>query len=89
VLEINQRRRFFQRIEKELDYAYEKHPGKSWSRHEFHSIVLEEFEEMWDDIKTDKPLDVLLKELVQVAAMCFRYAETGEMGKVIDKPALP
>jgi len=90
VQERNQRRkRFFQKIEEELDRAYKKHPGKSWSRHEFHSIVLEEFEEMWDDIKTDKPLDVLLKEIVQVAAMCFRYAETGEMGKVIDKPALP
>ena len=90
MLEINQRRRrFFQRIEKELDYAYEKHGTEPWSRHEFFAILLEEVDELWDDIKSDESLETLIKELVQVAAMCFRYAETGEMGKVIDKPALP
>jgi NTP pyrophosphatase (non-canonical NTP hydrolase) len=90
VIEVNQRRRrFFQMIEKELDRAYEKHSAEPWSRHEFYAILLEEVDELWDDIKSDQPLSVALKELVQVAAMCFRYAETGEMGKVIDKPTLP
>lgn len=64
------------RIAAELDRAYAKHGTAPWSRHEFHSIILEEFEEMWDDIKSDAPLDVLDKEIVQVAAMCFRYFET-------------
>lgn len=76
-------------IEKELDRAYEKHGTQSWSRHEFHSILLEEADELWDDIKADTSLEILLKELVQVASMCFRFAETGEMGKVIDKSTLP
>ena len=90
VIEVNQRRRrFFQMIEKELDHAYEKHGTEPWSRHEFFAILLEEVDELWDDIKSDESLETLIKELVQVAAMCFRYAETGEMGKVIDKPALP
>ena len=90
VIEVNQRRRrFFQMIEKELDHAYEKHSAAPWSRHEFYAILLEEVDELWDDIKDDKPLESVIKELVQVAAMCARYAETGEMGKVIDKPLLP
>jgi len=70
-------------VKDELDRAYAKHGEEPWSRHEFYAILLEEVDELWDDIKADKPLDLMLKELVQVAAMCLRYAETGDMQKVV------
>lgn len=74
---------FLTRVKEELDRAYDKHGREPWSRHEFYAILLEEVEEMWDDIKADKPLEVMLKELIQVTAMCLRYAETGDMAKVV------
>lgn len=74
---------FLTRVKEELDRAYDKHGREPWSRHEFYAILLEEVEEMWDDIKADKPLEVVLKELIQVTAMCVRYAETGDMAKAV------
>ncbi len=83
---INERRQFFMRlIEEELDRAYEKHGTEAWARHQFYAILLEEVDELWDNIKNDRPLDVVLDEMVQVAAMCVRYAETGQMGARLDK----
>lgn len=69
---------FFGAMAKELDYAYAKHGKELWGRHEFASILREEFDELWDDIKADAPTEQLLMEVVQVAAMCLRYAETGD-----------
>lgn len=34
--------------------------------------------ELWGAIKDDEPDDRLLEEIIQVAAMCFRYVETGD-----------
>ena len=65
-------------MERELDHAYAKHGKRTWSRHEFFGIIKEEFDEMWDEIKKDAPTEELMKEIVQVAAMCLRYAETGD-----------
>ena len=36
----------------------------------------EEVDEVWDDVKSNAPQDQLMAEVVQVAAMCVRYAET-------------
>ena len=77
------RSRFVKLVTSELDRAYAKHGDEPWSRHEFYAILLEEVDELWDDIKADKPLDLVMKELVQVAAMCLRYAETGEMADML------
>lgn len=66
------------RISAELDHAYKKHGRDPWGRHEFYAILKEEVDELWDDIKADAPTENVLKELAQVAAMCFRYAETGD-----------
>jgi hypothetical protein len=70
------RKEFFNQISAELDRAYAKHGRGQWGRHEFYGIIAEEFDEMWADIKSDAPQDVLEKEIVQVAAMCMRYLET-------------
>lgn len=64
------------RIARELDRAYAKHGRDQWGRHEWYAILLEEVEEVWDAVKRDLPTEELEKELVQVAAMCFRYYET-------------
>lgn len=66
------------RLSDELKRAYEKHGCEPWGRHEFYAILLEEVEEVWDAIKRDLPQAELEKEIVQVAAMCFRYFETGD-----------
>lgn len=67
-----------QAIRGELDHAYRKHGRDPWGRHEFYAILLEEVEELWAEIKSDAPQEKVLAELRQVAAMCFRYAETGD-----------
>ena len=77
------RDRFIGIVTAELDRAYAKHGEEPWSRHEFYAILKEEVDELWDDIKADEPMDKLLKELVQVTAMCLRYAETGDMKDVM------
>ena len=63
-------------IEAELEAAYAKHGRKPWSRHEFHSILLEEMDEMWDDIKANAPAAQLEKEIRQIGAVVIRYLET-------------
>lgn len=42
-----------------------------------YGILLEEVDEVWKDIKRDAPSEELLAEIVQAAAMCIRYCETG------------
>jgi NTP pyrophosphatase (non-canonical NTP hydrolase) len=70
------RQKFMDAIAAELDKAYTKHGMEQWGRHEFYAILLEEVDEVWDDVKHNSPQEQLMAEVVQVAAMCFRYAET-------------
>ena len=63
---------------KELDRAYAKHGKRLWGRHEFYAILLEEVDEAWENIKADGPRDELVKEIIQIAAMCVRYLEIGD-----------
>lgn len=73
----HKRKELVTKISAELDRAYAKHGRKQWSKHEFYGVLLEEVDELWNDIKSDTPQSQVLEELVQVAAMCFRYYETG------------
>lgn len=73
-----EREALFERISEELDRAYSKHGRDPWGRHEFYAILLEEVDELWEAIKRDEPQERVYAELVQVAAMCFRYVETGD-----------
>lgn len=70
------RRQFLEAMFAELAHAYAKHGSGLWSRHEFFGVIREEIDELWDAIKTDAPTEEVLKEAMQVAAMCLRYAET-------------
>lgn len=72
------RKEAFDRIARELDHAYAKHGAAPWGRHEFYGVLREEFDELWDAIKEDQPINNVLAELIQVAAMCVRYYETGD-----------
>lgn len=65
-------------ISEELDKAYRKHGAEQWGRHEFYAILKEEVDELWDAIKGDEPQERVLEEAIDVAAMCFRYMETGD-----------
>jgi hypothetical protein len=68
----------YQRILAELARAYEKHDRLPWGRHEFYAILREEVDELWDAIKADEPQGRVLAEAVQVAAVVFRYMQTGD-----------
>ena len=65
-------------VEKQLQYALNKHGKEPWSRHEFYGILREEFEEVWEAIKLDQPVGLLNKEIYQVMAVCKRYLEIGD-----------
>ena len=75
---LTRRQELVSRITNELDRAYAKHGQLPWGRHEFYGILKEEVDELWDAIKGDLPYEDVVKELVQVAAMCVRYYETGD-----------
>ena len=77
------RETLFRDIGAELDRAYAKHGREPWGRHEFYGILKEEVDELWDAIKADAPQAEVLAELRQVAAMCFRYYETGDRYRVV------
>lgn len=65
-------------ISKGLAKAYAKHGRDSWGRHEMYGILLEEFDELWDEIKTDAPQERVLEEIVDIAVVLFRYWQTGD-----------
>jgi hypothetical protein len=73
---LKRRTKFFKAIETELQRAYNKHGAPQWGRHEWYGITLEEFDEAFDDIRSNAPQEQLMAEVVQIAAMCVRYAET-------------
>ena len=72
------RQQMMDAIASELDHAYAKHGRDQWGRHEFYAILLEEVDELKDAIWKDRPMSELLAEARQVAAMVFRYVETGD-----------
>lgn len=88
VREEDARSQFWRAVCAEIDHAYAKHGREPWGRHEFFAIMREEVDEVWDDVKADSPTEALLKEVVQVAAMCLRYAETGDRYRGAH-PAIP
>lgn len=62
----------------QLDRAYEKHGAEQWGRHEFYGVLKEEVDELWDAIKGDLPMEEVVAEALQVAAVVFRYLESGD-----------
>lgn len=77
---------FMQLVHEELERAYAKHGRDPWGRHEFYAILLEEVDELWDAIKANRPDADVHAEMVQVAAMCFRFWETGDRYAVQKEP---
>jgi hypothetical protein len=66
-------------VEAALDYAYAKHGRDPWGRHEFFGVLYEEMQkELGDAIFADEPIEHVLEEAIQVAAVCIRYLETGD-----------
>lgn len=69
----------------ELDRATALHGRGTGSAHESHSVLREEFEELWDEVKKggSEPRDFerMRKEAIQVAAMGLRFVRD-----VVDSP---
>jgi predicted esterase len=63
-------------VARELARARTVHPRPFASAHEAASIVREEHDEFWDEVKLkDRNSLAMLKELTHLAAMCQRTAE--------------
>jgi len=63
-------------VKNELERARNKHHGTQHSLHEGYAVILEEVDEFWDIVKSQRPDPVhAIEELVQIAAMCQRTAE--------------
>lgn len=57
----------------EVVRAKGKHPRDFSSPHEAHSVIEEEFDEFWDEVKAQKhDHNGMRTELIQTAAMCVR-----------------
>jgi hypothetical protein len=66
---------FLSLVAAELAKARAKHRS-IYSLHEGYAVVLEELDELWDEVRAQEvSRERVLKELVQVAAMCQRFAE--------------
>lgn len=64
-------------VSKELKSARSKH-GNMKSIHEGYAVILEELDEVWDEVKkksSERDMENLLKEIIQVAAMAQKMAE--------------
>lgn len=67
---------FQELVAAELLRARSKHPALQTTLHEGYGVLLEEVDEVWDLVKSQRPDPLnLLKELVHVAAMAQRFAE--------------
>lgn len=75
---ILKRQEIFDLISTELERAYKKHNANQWSWHEFYGILLEEVEEVWSEIKQGGTKEDIVKEIIQVAAVCIRHLEIGD-----------
>ena len=64
------------RVAEELKRARSMHKGMN-SAHEAYSVILEELDEFWDEVKKKRErrdTDAMGKELIQIAAMAIRAA---------------
>lgn len=70
-------------IRLEVVRAIVKHPKPLVSLHEAHSVIREEFDEFWDEVKKQRPdPNKVREELIQTAAMCLRA-----IFEVLDNPS--
>lgn len=69
---------FLKKVIDEYNRASELYP-KFHSYHEGYAVLLEELDELWEQVKytkfTNGYSEPMEKELVQVTAMCLRFAE--------------
>jgi hypothetical protein len=68
--------RFLDAMENELNEAMGAHPPIN-STHEGYSVILEELDEFWDEVKrkrAERDSGAMYAELVQIAAMAARTA---------------
>ena len=60
-------------VQIELERALDRFPALN-SFHEGYSVILEELDELWEEIKKKKPSEIdMRKEACQVAAMALRF----------------
>lgn len=62
-------------VQEELGRAREKF-GPMRGPHEGYAVILEEFDELWDEVRRHEHNKALLRrEAIQVAAMALRFVE--------------
>lgn len=73
-----------QEVLRELQSAVEKYKPFN-SAHEGFSIMNEEVDEMWDEVKKDDP-ERAIEEAIQVAAMAIRFIKDIRTNRNLNKP---
>ena len=64
-------------VRDELMRAYSKHGSPGWTHHEFYAVLLEEVDELWEEVKKQQRDEGrIVREMIQIAAMCVRHFET-------------
>jgi hypothetical protein len=67
-------KRVLRMVEDELVRGWTKHPTPFHNAHEGHSVIREELDELWDEVKADTAYTHAgMKEAIQVAAMGVRF----------------
>ena len=67
---------FLYQVETELAKAREKHQGVIHTPHEAYGVIAEEVAEFFDEVRRQQiHKAAMLRELIQIAAMCYRAAE--------------
>lgn len=75
---------FAEQVQNEIALARKKHKPIN-SLHEGYSVILEEMDEFWDEVKkkaSERDLEHAYEELIQIAAMAQRTAEDVISGKI-------
>lgn len=69
---------FLDLVQAEIERARVKHPTNIHNCMEGYAVIKEEMDEYWEECRkqnSKRDKDAMLKELVQIAAMCMRTAE--------------
>jgi len=47
--------------------------GEFHNTHEGYAVILEELDELWEAIKSNRPIEIIRQEAVRIAAMALRF----------------
>lgn len=62
-------------VQDRLEYTRLKYPKPITSKHQAYTLIKDELDELWDEVRKENFKQGLLTELLDIAAVCQRVAE--------------